>query len=81
MSIDSSLKSCNSLSRHRNVLTRTERIEKLIDDGLWTEDSKSALGLQKVGNRKAAVGKKVKKKTEEEGEGEGEAAAAAPAEE
>jgi small basic protein (TIGR04137 family) len=74
MSIDRSLKSGNSLSRHRNVLTRTERIEKLIDDGLWTEDSKSALGLQKVGNRKAAVGKKVKKKIEE-GEGEEEAAA------
>jgi small basic protein (TIGR04137 family) len=73
MSIDRSLKSGNSLSRHRNVLTRTERIEKLIDDGLWTEDSKSALGLQK--DRKAAVGKKVKKKIEE-GEGEEEAAAA-----
>jgi small basic protein (TIGR04137 family) len=59
MSIDSSLKSKNLLQRHRNVLTRAERIEILKETGRWT-DSSSALGLPKVAHRKAAVGKKDK---------------------
>ena len=66
MSIDRSLKGSGSLSRHRNVLTRAERLTQLIEDGKWVEEGNSPLGLQKVGHRKAAVGKKVKKKTEEE---------------
>lgn len=69
MSLDKSLKSKGSLERHRNVLTRAERIEHLEEVGRWTEDSK-AIGLPKVAHRKAAVGKKDKaeKKPEEEGE-------------
>ena len=66
MSLDKSLKSKSTLARHRNVLTRPERIEKLKELGRWTEDS-SPLGLPKVAHRKAAVGKKdkaVKKKEE-----------------
>ncbi len=76
MSIDSSLKSKNLLQRHRNVLTRAERIEILKETGRWT-DSSTATGLPKVAHRKAAAGKKDKAEkkaatAEAEGEGEGE---------
>lgn len=56
MSLDRSLKSASSLVRHRNVLTRAERLDKLAEVDKWNE-SKSPLGLPKVGNRKAAVAK------------------------
>ncbi|MHC4696161.1 MAG: small basic protein [Planctomycetota bacterium] len=74
MSIDRSLKSKNLLQRHRNVLTRAERIDILKETGRWT-DSSTATGLPKVAHRKAAVGKKSKSEkkeatTETEGEGE-----------
>ena len=59
MSLDRSLKSASSLFRHRNVLTRGERMLKLAETGKWDE-SKSPLGLVKVGHRKAAVVKAVK---------------------
>jgi small basic protein (TIGR04137 family) len=74
MSIDRSLKSKATLARHRNVLTRAERVERLRELGKWSDDM-TALGLPKVAHRKAAVGKKAKSaKPEGEGEGEGEAA-------
>ena len=59
MSRDKSLKSKDTLQRHRNVLTRAERIEHLKETGRWTEGS-TAVGLPKVVHRKAAVGKKDK---------------------
>ena len=59
MSLDPSLKSASSLVRHRNVLTRGERLEKLADLGKWT-DAKSPLGLVKVGNRKQVIAGKEK---------------------
>ncbi|MEM6560681.1 MAG: small basic protein [Planctomycetota bacterium] len=66
MSLDSSLRSGNSLKRHRNVLTRAERLEKLLESGKRTE-SDGVYGLPKVGNRKPSVGKKtVKKKDDDE---------------
>ncbi len=69
MSMDKSLKGKNALERHRNVLTRAERIEHLKETGRWTKES-TATGLPKVAHRKAAVGKKDKseKKKQEEGE-------------
>jgi len=67
MSIDPSLKSSSGLAKHRNVLTRTERIEKLIESGKFDESAGDPLGLPKVGNRKIVTGSKTpKKKTEEE---------------
>ncbi len=67
MSLDKSLKGRNVLVRHRNVLTRAERIERLKELDRWTDES-SPIGLPKVVHRKVAVGKKAKdKKTEEEG--------------
>jgi small basic protein (TIGR04137 family) len=47
MSIDKSLVSKGKLVRHRSVLTRTERIQHLTDEGLWDE-KKSVYGLPKV---------------------------------
>ena len=72
MSIDRSLKSASSLVRHRNVLTRPERLEQLKEEEKWNE-SKSVFGLPKVGHRKLEVGKPAK---EEAAEG---AAGATPA--
>ncbi|MFQ5807462.1 MAG: small basic protein [Phycisphaerae bacterium] len=57
MSIDRSLRTQSSLSRHRNVLTRAERIQLLMEDRDW-DKSKGALGLPKVAHRKAKAGRK-----------------------
>jgi small basic protein (TIGR04137 family) len=62
MSIDRSLRTKSSLERHRNVLSRAERIARLKDLERWTEDQ-SVLGLPKIAHRKPKAGKK-KVKTE-----------------
>jgi small basic protein (TIGR04137 family) len=59
MSIDRSLKIKGALMRHRNVLTRAERIEKLKDEEKWSEED-SLLGLPKVAHRKSHAGRKEK---------------------
>ena len=64
MSLDKSLASKSTLKRHRNVLTRAERIEQLQELGRWREDS-GPFGLPKVAHRKLAVGKKEKAKKAE----------------
>jgi len=77
MSLDRSLKSANSLERHRNVLSRAERIEKLKAQDRWSAEQ-GVFGLPKVANRKAAVGAKTKAKAaakETESTGTSEAAA------
>ncbi|MCK4913389.1 MAG: small basic protein [Planctomycetes bacterium] len=51
MSIDRSLKIKGALKRHRNVLNRAERIEKMKDEEKWSEGD-SLLGLPKVAHRK-----------------------------
>jgi small basic protein (TIGR04137 family) len=63
MSIDPSLRLKDALVRHRNVLTRAERIEKLKDEERWEDDS-SVLGLPKVSHRKSHAGKKAAKEKE-----------------
>ncbi|MHC4169063.1 MAG: small basic protein [Planctomycetota bacterium] len=80
MSIDPSLKVKGALSRHRNVLTRAERIEKLKDEERWSEGD-SLLGLQKVGHRKSHAGRKAKEAPEKEAEAATEGAAETPASE
>jgi small basic protein (TIGR04137 family) len=59
MSIDRSLKVKGALARHRNVLTRAERVERLQEEEKWSQDQ-SLLGLPKVSHRKVASGKKTK---------------------
>lgn len=64
MSLDRSLKTGGSLARHRNVLTRAERVERLNKRGKFNLDSGDPLGLPKVGNRKVVTAAKSKKKDE-----------------
>ena len=63
MSIDRSLKLSGSLSRHRNVLSRAERIEKLTEEERWQEGD-PVTGLVKVAHRKGHSGKKAKAEKE-----------------
>ena len=78
MSIDRSLKIKGALKRHRNVLTRAERIEKLKDEEKWSEED-SLLGLPKVAHRKSHAGRKEKAAQVKEAEPEAEAGAEAEA--
>ncbi len=68
MSLDSSLKVGADLTKHRNVLTRAERIARLAAQGRFDLESDRATGLPKVGNRKVVPGGKTKKKAAAEGE-------------
>jgi small basic protein (TIGR04137 family) len=63
MSIDPSLKIKGALARHRNVLTRAERVERLKDEERWSEED-SLLGLPKVAHRKSHAGRKAAKEEE-----------------
>jgi len=78
MSIDPSLKLKNALVRHRNVLTRAERIDVLKDEERWNEGD-SVLGLPKVAHRKSAAGKKAKAEEAAAGPGAAAPGAVAPA--
>lgn len=62
MSLHPSLKTASgALNRHRNVLTRAERIDKLTLAEKFDPATNSALGLVKVRSIKIASGKKAKK--------------------
>jgi small basic protein (TIGR04137 family) len=78
MTIDKSLKVRRGATRNRSVLTRVERIARLVEADKWT-DGDSPLGLPKVRVRKLTMKKKKKKKEEEGAEGAEGGAAAAPA--
>jgi small basic protein (TIGR04137 family) len=72
MSIDKSLKRKGGMVRSRCVLTRAERIAKMVENGKWN-DATSPFGLPKTRVQKIVLKKKVKKEAVEGGE-----AAAAP---
>lgn len=57
MSVDRSLKVKGALSRHRNVLSRAERIENLKGEERWAEGD-AVTGLPKVAHRKSHSGRK-----------------------
>ena len=65
MSIHPSLRGVNTLVGERSVLTRVERITKLLKEGKLQEDG-APTGLPKVRTKFKVKGKK--KKKEEEGE-------------
>lgn len=65
MSIDRSLKTASGLIRHRNVLSRAERVARLVERGTFDMATDNPLGLPKVANRKVAAGAKTKKATED----------------
>ncbi|MBP3958212.1 small basic protein [Gemmata sp. G18] len=73
MSIDKSLKRKAGMSRQRCVLTRAERIAKMLENGQFGSD-RSPYGLPKTRVQKVALKKKVKKEA-----AEGDAAPAAGA--
>jgi len=79
MTIDKSLRTRKGIVRARNVLTRAERIEKLMQQDRWTAED-GPFNLPKVRVYKIVVKKKKKKKGKEEGAAAGTApvAAAAP---
>ncbi|HVR85759.1 MAG TPA: small basic protein [Planctomycetota bacterium] len=74
MSIHKSLATAGNLRRHRNVLTRSERLELLKKEGRW-KDGESIFNLPKVRNIMA----KAKKKEKEADAAAAPAAGAAPA--
>ncbi len=69
MSIDRSLKIKGALSRHRNVLSRNERIELLKNEERW-EEGDDVTGLPKVAHRKVHTSSEKKEKEVETEEGE-----------
>ena len=71
MSIDRSLKSGGSLVRHRNVLSRAERVAKLASLEKFDLESGDPLGLPKVANRKLVAGGKSQKKKKDAEEADG----------
>ena len=54
MSLDKSLRSHGALARHRNVLSRAERLEVLKDEERWDENQR-VFGLPKVAHRKVTT--------------------------
>ena len=65
MSIDKSLITKGKLTRHRNVLTKPERIKVLTNENLW-KDGRSVFGLPKVKTLKVRKKAKVEKEKTEE---------------
>ena len=55
MSIDTSLKFKGSLTSHRNVLTRVERLAKLAEAGKFDAKKNPVLGLPKVRSIKGKI--------------------------
>ena len=75
MTMDKSLRMRQGLIRSRSVLSRSERIQRLIEADKWREGD-SPFALPKVAVYKLALKKKKKKKKEEEGEEGAEGASA-----
>ena len=78
MSIDRSLRVKSALSRHRNVLSRAERLDILKEQERWQEGAQ-VLSLPKVAHRKSVAGKKEKVEKEAAEAVAGATTAAAPA--
>ena len=67
MTIDKSLKIKAGSAKSRNVLTRGERLVKLIESDRWSEGD-PVYGIPKVRVQKISLKKKKKVKTEEKEE-------------
>jgi len=65
MTIDKSLKIKAGSAKSRNVLTRAERLDKLVEMDRWKEGD-SAYGIPKVRVQKISLKKKKKVKKEED---------------
>ena len=69
MTIDKSLRVARGSISNRNVLTRAERLTKLVEEDRRTEGD-SPLGLPKVRVEKVALKRKKKVKQEDDGDDE-----------
>ncbi len=67
MSIDKSLKRKGGMKRTRCVMTRAERIEKMMENGSFKADQ-SPFGIPKTIVTKVVLRKKVKKEAAAEGD-------------
>ncbi len=65
MSIHSSLRGVDNLVGQRSVLSRVERIQKLVQDGKFDPEKDSVYGLPKVRTKFKQIGGKKKKAKEE----------------
>ena len=79
MSIHSSLKGGDTMKRHRSVLTRLERVQRLHERGSLDLEGGSFLGLPKVKHLRIRIKKEKAAAAATEGQAPGTAAAAAPA--
>ena len=85
MSLDRTLKTHGGLAKTRSVLSRAERIARLVDEDKFDMEQGNPLGLPKIKVRHSKAGTKTKKAEEKPAEGEevpvegAEAAEAAPA--
>jgi small basic protein (TIGR04137 family) len=68
MSIDKSLKRKGGMTKQRCVLTRAERIAKMMENGTFSE-GRSPFGLPKTRVQKIVLKKKAKKEAAEGAEG------------
>lgn len=66
MSIHSSFRTGGASAKHRNVLSRLERLEKLEAADRWNATEDGLFGMPKVRSIKVAMKKKKKKKDDEE---------------
>jgi len=62
VSIHSSFRTSSKGSKHRNVLSRLERLEKLEAAGRWSSAEQGCTGMPKVRSIKVAMKKKKKEK-------------------
>lgn len=82
MTMDRSLKSRGGLKGNRSVLTRAERITKMVEEDRFDPESDSPYGLPKMRVQVTRAGSKAKKEdaADDEGAEGAEGAEAAPAE-
>jgi small basic protein (TIGR04137 family) len=81
MSLDRSLKSHGGLKGERSVMTRSERIAHMIEEGEFDPAKDSPFGLPKLRVQRSKVGTKSKKEETPEEEAPAEGAEATQAEE
>ena len=77
MTMDRTLKTHGGLAKTRSVLTRAERIARMIDEGKFDPETDSPFGLAKTKVRHSRAGTKTKKAEEKPAVEEGAAAEAA----
>lgn len=76
MTMDRTLKTSGGLTGRRSVLTRAERIERMIEEGDFNPKKDSPFGLPKLRVKSTRAGSKKKEETPEDEATEGAEAAA-----